>query len=123
MTTEPAVSPLFLAHGSPTLAITDIPAHRFLRGLATSLEDPKAIVVLSAHWETDGLKISAPGPLRTIHDFRGFPKELYNISYPAEASQELVSRITQSLSAKGISVTEDASWGLDHGTWVPLSLL
>ncbi len=121
-TDEFGIAPLFLAHGSPMLALTDIPAHRFLRTLGEQLPEIKGIVVLSAHWETEGQRVSAPGPLKTIHDFRGFPKALYDIQYPAEASAELVSQVMDCWKAAGIDAREDASWGLDHGAWVPLSL-
>lgn len=124
MTTGPeTLSPLFLAHGSPMLALTDIPAQRFLKELGDKIPAPKGIVILSPHWETDGQKISAPGTLKTIHDFYGFPKPLYDITYPANASAELVGQVTSLLKTAGIDAKEDTTWGLDHGAWVPLSLL
>ncbi|WP_417667912.1 dioxygenase [Roseibium sp.] len=120
---EKNLSPLFLAHGSPMLALTDIPAHRFLRSLASQMAQPKGIIVLSAHWETPDQRISAPGPLPTIHDFGGFPQALFDIQYPAEASAELVAEVERHLSANNITARTDDSWGLDHGAWVPLSLV
>ncbi|NBN65618.1 dioxygenase family protein [Pannonibacter tanglangensis] len=117
--TQPA---LFLAHGSPMLAIEDSAAHRFLRTLGSSLPRPKAIVILSPHWETEGLRVSAPGHLRTIHDFGGFPRALFEIRYPAEAPETLVDAVMARLGDAGIAASVDASWGLDHGAWVPLSL-
>ncbi len=117
------ISPLFLAHGSPMLALTDIPAHRFLRELGETLPVPKGIVILSPHWETAGQRLSAPGPLETIHDFGGFPRALFEIEYPAEASTDLVAKVSERLDAVGIRASKDASWGLDHGAWVPLSLV
>ena len=124
MTTGPeTLSPLFLAHGSPMLALTDIPAQRFLKDLGEKIPAPRGIVILSPHWETDGQRVSAPGPLKTIHDFYGFPKPLYDITYPAEASTELVGRVKNLLQTAGIDASEDTTWGLDHGAWVPLSLL
>lgn len=116
-------SPLFLAHGAPSLAIADIPAHHFLKGLGRNLQTPEGVIILSAHWETDGLKISAPGNLRTIHDFRGFDPALQKITYPASASQTLVRTVIDQLQSLGTDVSEDGTWGLDHGAWVPLSLL
>ena len=118
-----AISPMFLAHGSPTLALSDIAAHRFLKDLGNKIQMPKGIVILSPHWETEGQKISAPGPLKTIHDFYGFPQALYDIDYPAEASVELAGKVMKLVSSTGIAAEEDATWGLDHGAWVPLSLL
>jgi len=124
MTTGPdPISPLFLAHGSPMLALTDIPAQRFLKDLGGKIPAPKGIVILSPHWETDGQKVSAPGTLKTIHDFYGFPKPLYDIDYPAEASAGLVGHVAELLQTAEIEAEEDPSWGLDHGAWVPLSLL
>lgn len=116
-------SPLFLAHGAPSLAISDIPAHRFLKGLGRSLETPTGIVILSAHWETQGLRVTAPGPLKTIHDFGGFDRALYKIAYPATASQDLVRDVASRFRSGGMEIHEDETWGLDHGAWVPLSLL
>ncbi|MFN4008736.1 MAG: DODA-type extradiol aromatic ring-opening family dioxygenase [Pannonibacter sp.] len=115
-------APMFLAHGSPMLAIEDSAAHQFLKSLGNGLPRPRAIIVLSPHWETEGLRVSAPGPLRTIHDFGGFPRALFEIQYPASAPEALVAEVMQHLASAGISAAVDASWGLDHGAWVPLSL-
>lgn len=116
------LSPVFFAHGSPVLAVEDSAASRFLKGFAASRPTPDAIVILSAHWETEGLKLSAPGPLRTFHDFRGFPDALYRISYPAVAEEEHVDMVARLLEAAGYDVELDGERGLDHGAWVPLSL-
>lgn len=116
-------SPLFLAHGAPTLALADIPAHHFLKKFGRDLETPAGVIVFSAHWETNGLRVTAPGRLRTIHDFRGFDPALQRINYPAAASQELVRTVVGQLRSLGTDVWEDETWGLDHGSWVPLSLL
>ena len=115
-------APMFLAHGSPMLAIEDSAAHQYLKSLGDSLPRPRAIIVLSPHWETEGLRVSAPGPLRTIHDFGGFPRALFEIQYPASAPENLVADVMQRLTTAGIAASVDASWGLDHGAWVPLSL-
>lgn len=120
-TSHPA--PMFLAHGSPMLALTPIAAHHFLKDLGASLPEPKGIVILSPHWETPDLRITAAGPLKTIHDFGGFPRELFQIQYPAEASRDLVNAVKSAALAGGLSLQEDRNWGLDHGAWVPLSLL
>lgn len=116
------VPPVFFAHGSPMLAVSNTPAHRFLKSFAASFPVIRGIVILSAHWETEGLRLSAPGPLRTIHDFRGFPPNLYEMSYPVSAEPDLVSTVQSLLLKSGHVVELDASWGLDHGAWVPLSL-
>ena len=117
------LAPMFLAHGSPMLALTPIAAHHFLRDLGSSLQKPKGIVILSPHWETPDLRITAAGPLKTIHDFGGFPRELFQIQYPAEASQDLVNTVKATALSGGLTLKEDRDWGLDHGAWVPLSLL
>lgn len=122
MAAPTSISPVFFAHGAPTLALEDTEASRFLKTFAASQPRPKAIVILSAHWETDGLKLSAPGPLRTYHDFRGFPAPLYDITYPARANVDQVDEVAQLLEAAGHEVELDSHWGLDHGAWVPLSL-
>jgi len=113
---------VFLAHGAPTLAVEDTAARRFLQSFGADQPRPEAILILSAHWETDGLKLSAPGPLRTYHDFRGFPKALYEISYPAVADKDHVGQVARLLEAGGYDVGLDSQWGLDHGAWVPLSV-
>jgi len=122
MATQTRIPPVFFAHGAPTLALEDTAASRFLKSFAATQPRPKAIVILSAHWETDGLKLSAPGPLRTYHDFRGFPAPLYDITYPARADLDHVDEVAQLLEAAGHDVDLDSHWGLDHGAWVPLSL-
>ncbi|MDN3721284.1 class III extradiol ring-cleavage dioxygenase [Roseibium salinum] len=113
---------MFFAHGAPTLALEDTAASRFLKSFAAGEPRPEGIVILSAHWETDGLKLSAPGPLRTYHDFRGFPAPLYEIEYPAFAAEDHVDEVACLLEAAGQDVELDSDWGLDHGAWVPLSL-
>ncbi|MBD8891476.1 dioxygenase family protein [Roseibium litorale] len=119
----PHLAPMFLAHGSPMLALTPIPAHHFLRDLGQSLPRPKGIVILSPHWETQDLRITSPGTLKTIHDFGGFPRALFEIQYPAHATRQLVDTVKKHALSGGFSLKEDGSWGLDHGAWVPLSLL
>jgi 4,5-DOPA dioxygenase extradiol len=107
---------LFLGHGSPMTAITDGPERRAWQRLGQTLPRPKAILVISAHWETHGqthLTVGA-GP-RTIHDFRGFPPELYALHYPAPGSDGLVDRIAELLGEERI--LRDDGWGFDHGTW------
>ncbi len=96
--------------------ITDVPERRMWQALGRALPRPRGIVVVSAHWETQGKThvTSAPAP-RTIHDFRGFPDELYAMQYPAPGSAELVDRIEALLGAD--RVARDESWGFDHGAW------
>lgn len=107
---------LFIGHGSPMTVITDGPERRAWQQLGVALPRPKAILVVSAHWETHGHTHLTAGPApRTIHDFRGFPPELYAITYPAPGSDALVQRIAQLLGPDRVQA--DDSWGFDHGAW------
>lgn len=107
---------LFLGHGSPMTAITDGPERRAWQALGKSLPRPRAILVISAHWETRGrTHVTAEAQPRTIHDFRGFPPELYAIQYAAPGSAELVERIGELLGEQ--QLVRDTSWGFDHGAW------
>lgn len=114
---------LFISHGAPLLAIDDGPAHQFLRGLGPSLGKPRAIVVISAHWETSAPAVTVSMRPETIHDFSGFPEPLYRLRYPAPGDPELAGRIFQLLDAAGLAGAADYSRGLDHGAWVPLLLM
>jgi 4,5-DOPA dioxygenase extradiol len=113
---------LFLSHGSPMMALTDTPARYFLMGLGGLLPRPKAILVASAHWETQTPMLNAPARNDTIHDFYGFPKELYTLHYTPPTAPELAERVAQSLRAAGFAAGIDTTRGLDHGAWVPLRL-
>ena len=115
---------LFVSHGAPTLAIVDSPARRFLAELGASLPRPKAILVASAHWEsTGGPAVSlAPRP-ETIYDFGGFPDELYAVRYRAPGAPDVALRAAALLGEAGFTVGQSPQRGLDHGAWVPLSLM
>ena len=107
---------LFLGHGSPMTVITDGPERRAWQALGKSLPRPRAILVISAHWETSGASHLTVGEQpRTIHDFGDFPDELFAIQYPAPGSAELVDRVA-ALLGEG-RVRRDESWGFDHGSW------
>ena len=114
---------LFLSHGAPTLPLTDTPAREFLKQLGGTLERPKAILVISAHWETEVPTINAVAVNETIHDFFGFPRPLYDLRYPAPGSPQLAVRIAEQLQAAGFACDIDRKRGLDHGAWVPLLLM
>ena len=114
---------LFLSHGAPTLPLTETPAREFLKTLGGTLERPKAILVVSAHWETMVPTVNAVEFNDTIHDFGGFPRQLYQMRYPAPGSPALAARVAELLTAAGFACAIDRKRGLDHGAWVPLSLI
>jgi 4,5-DOPA dioxygenase extradiol len=106
------------------LALQDSPARRFLQGLGNSLPRPTAIIVVSAHWETNGgPAVSLAAQPATIHDFGGFPQALFDIQYHAAGTPEIAERAASLFEAAGIPVGRSAQRGLDHGAWVPLSLM
>jgi 4,5-DOPA dioxygenase extradiol len=119
MTTHKRMPALFVGHGSPMNAIEDNEFSRAWQNAGQRLPKPKAILCVSAHWETRGVGVTAMDRPRTIHDFGGFPPELFAMKYPAPGSPELAGRVKNLLDAsgKGSEVTLDTGWGLDHGTW------
>jgi 4,5-DOPA dioxygenase extradiol len=116
-TMQPA---LFISHGAPTLALEDSPSTRFLAELGQQLERPRAIVVVSAHWETPQAMISMDAAPKTIHDFGGFPRALYALNYPAKTDVQLAERLATDLEQAAIRVQRVTGRGLDHGVWTPL---
>lgn len=106
---------LFIGHGSPMNVLEDNVHTRTWSALGAAIPRPRAIVVISAHWTTPGTAVTAMATPRTIHDFMGFPRELYEITYPAPGDPSLAARVQSLLSP--IDVQLDTSWGLDHGAW------
>lgn len=106
---------VFVGHGSPMNAIEDNEFSRAWAGAAAALPRPAAILCISAHWLTAGVFVTGMGEPRTIHDFYGFPRELYEVRYPAPGSPELARRVQQSVVSAGVEI--DELWGLDHGCW------
>ncbi|MEI6138895.1 MAG: 4,5-DOPA dioxygenase extradiol [Mariniphaga sp.] len=106
---------LFIGHGSPMNAIEENEFVTGWRNVRTTLPKPKAILCISAHWETRGTFVTAMEKPTTIHDFGGFPKELFDVQYPAPGSQELAKETKDTV--KKTEVGLDEKWGLDHGAW------
>lgn len=111
---------LFVTHGAPTFATEPGLAGAQLRALGRTLGRPQAIVVVSPHWMTRGVEITASPRPETVHDFGGFPRGLYSLQYAAPGLPVLASRIAQLLQSRGIAASLDSRRGLDHGAWVPL---
>ncbi len=114
---------LFISHGSPMLALEDAPTTKFLRDISKKLPRPKAILVASAHWETENPMLTGAENLFTKHDFYGFPEELYKLQYPAKGDPQLAADISNILREVGFVSGLDAHRGLDHGAWNPLLLM
>jgi 4,5-DOPA dioxygenase extradiol len=106
---------LFVGHGSPMNAIEENEFVTGWREIAKTIPTPTAILCISAHWETRGTFVTAMEKPTTIHDFGGFPRQLFDVQYPAPGSPELASE-TKKLVAK-TEVGLDTKWGLDHGCW------
>ena len=121
MTTPQPV--LFLSHGSPMTALGGDALSRSWAQLSGRLSRPAAILMVSAHWTTRLPIVSGSAAPETIHDFGGFPPELYRLRYPAPGAPDLAQHVKQRLSDAGIAAGIDASRGLDHGAWVPLLTL
>lgn len=118
-----ALPALFVAHGAPTLAVEDSAYAQFLRQLGEMLERPRALVVFTAHWLHPTQQVSGAAQYQLIYDFFGFPEELYRLTYSAKGDPELARSIADRLAQEGIPCSLDDERGLDHGVWVPLSLL
>lgn len=106
---------LFLGHGSPMNAIEENEFVQGFRKVGKEIPKPIAVLVVSAHWETKGTFVTAMEKPKTIHDFGGFPKELYEVQYPAPGNPELAKEVKSKV--KKTEVGLDVNWGLDHGAW------
>lgn len=106
---------VFFGHGSPMNAITRNAWTEAWRQIGAQLPKPRAILAISAHWTTRGTAVTAMAQPRTIHDFGGFPRELYEVRYPAPGDAALAQRVQQLLAP--LAVQADQDWGLDHGVW------
>ena len=114
---------VFVSHGAPNLVLQDAPARRFLEALGAALPRPRAILVVTAHWETDEPRAGSDPHPTTIHDFGRFDDRLFDIVYPASGDPALAARAVHLLDQAGIANAANVSHGLDHGVWVPLLLM
>lgn len=110
-----ALPVFFFGHGSPMNAIEDNEFSRAWKNEAKSIPTPKAILCISAHWETRGVYVTAMEKPATIHDFGGFPKALFDVEYPAAGSPTIAQLTKDTISSETVGL--DQNWGLDHGCW------
>ncbi|EQC44632.1 aromatic ring-opening dioxygenase, catalytic subunit LigB [Bacteriovorax sp. BSW11_IV] len=103
---------VFLGHGSPLSAFENNIFTQSWQELGKNLETPKGIIILSAHWYTDDLRVTASKDLKTIYDFYGFPDFMYEYDYQGKSDEELIQKVATLTGAK-----KDYEWGLDHGAW------
>ena len=106
---------LFVGHGSPMNAIEDNVFSREMKTMGKKLPRPKAILMISAHWETKGTFVTAMEQPKTIHDFGGFPQALFDVQYPAPGSIWLAEQTKKTITTANVEL--DTSWGFDHGCW------
>lgn len=114
----PRMPALFVGHGSPMNALEDNAFARGWHKLGEELPRPTAILAISAHWLTEGTFVHVAATPKTIHDFWGFPKELYDMTYPAPGAPEVAQEVVRKVVTTHIS--PDTDWGIDHGTWIVL---
>lgn len=112
---------LFLGHGNPMNAIDNNIFTQGFESIAKNLPKPKAILCISAHWETKGTHVTAMEQPKTIHDFGGFPQALFDVQYPAPGSPILANEIRNTISSFNVEL--DENWGLDHGCWSVVKFL
>ena len=120
---SPSPTALFVPHGAPTFALRPGAAGAALTTAVRTLPQPRAIIIVSAHWDTAVPTVGFAERPETIHDFWGFPDELYTLRYPATGCREAANEVVAAIKAAGLPVVEDAERGLDHGAWVPLRLM
>lgn len=112
---------LFIGHGSPINAIANNEFSQAWSSISKTIPKPRAILSISAHWETRGTSITGTQKYFTLHDFSGVPRELIQVKYPAQGSSWLVEQLKHTLDQVDLLV--DQNWGLDHGTWAVLRLM
>lgn len=114
---------LFVPHGAPTFALRPGAAGAALTAIANTLPQPRAIIIVSAHWDTAVPTVGFADRPETIHDFWGFPEELYSLRYPATGCREGAKAVVEAIRNAGLPVQQDMARGLDHGAWLPLRLM
>lgn len=117
------VPSLFVSHGSPMFALQPGRLGPLLGALGTQLHDVRAVLVVSPHWQTQGVRVMAAPRPATLHDFGGFARELYELQYPAFGAPAQAAETARLLAEAGFDVTIDPARGYDHGAWVPLRYL
>ncbi len=123
MSTTALLPSIFVSHGAPTFALEPGRAGPLLRGIGEriqQLEGLRAILVVSPHWQTRGLRVSTAVAPETVHDFGGFPSALYRLHYPAKGAPAVAQETLELLKAAGLPISAQENQGLDHGAWVPL---
>lgn len=125
MKTGVAVAPaIFVAHGSPAVALEEDGYTRALARFAQEIPRPRAIVVVSAHWEAPGpVRVTAGAHQALIYDFGGFPADLYRLTYPAPGEPALAAEIVTLLAGRALPAVLDYDRGWDHGVWIPLRFM
>ena len=117
---RPKLPALFISHGAPTLAIEQSATTSALARIGQNLPKPRAIIIMSAHWQSAKLEISSNPQPKTWHDFSGFTPELYELQYPAAGQPALAETLAQQLTARGITCRVNPLRVSDHGVWAPL---
>ena len=118
---------LFIPHGGGPLPLLGDPRHKkmikFLKNIKSKINKPSSIIIISAHWEENEVKITSGEKPLLIYDYHGFPEETYKISYPASGNPELANKIKNLLNAKNINPKLDRERGFDHGVFIPLKIM
>lgn len=114
---------LFISHGAPNLSMEDFPAKHFFAELGSTLDSPRAVLVISAHFHSETVCILSSEKPDTVHDFYGFAPELHAMRYPAKGDKPLALDIQSLFQQSGMDVVLNERRGMDHGAWVPLSII
>lgn len=116
------IAPLFISHGAPDVLVTPSAAHKALSGLVLP-DRVRAVLMVSAHWEAEPVRVQTMDRPATIHDFRGFGPDLERAVYPAPGAPDMAERVLASLADAGIPAVAEPVRGRDHGAWIPMALV